>query len=204
MFHEQRVGRSAARWCLALLLAVMLLTFLIPLAIAQDSEPSDGSAESTTPKREGTMTLKRMDEIIRRLDGETKSARLGIWQFEIEKRTVMIVTDAKNDRMRIMVPIGPAANVDGKLMKRLMQANFDTALDSRYAVAREILWSTFIHPLKAMHDRQFVEAIGQTVNLAVTFGTTYSSGLLSFGGGDSRGIIQRKLIDGLLRKGLPI
>ncbi len=28
-----------------------------------------------------------------------------------------------------------------------MQANFDTALDARYAIAKGALWSTFIHPL---------------------------------------------------------
>ncbi len=176
------------------------------IAVAQtDTPPSvEKPPQVPSPEHEGTMTLERMDEIVKRLDEKAQSPRLGFWQFEVEKRSVMIVTDAKNDRMRILVPIGPVADVPADLMKRLMQANFDTALDSRYAVAREILWATYIHPLTALHDRQFVTAIGQTVNLAVTFGTTFSSGLLSFGGGDSRGIIERQLIDGLLQKGLPI
>lgn len=197
-----------------LLVAAFTVLLFAPVGIAgpihaqetapKSDKPSSKPPNAEAPKPEGTMTLKRLDEIIRRLDEKAQSPRPGFWQFEVEKRTVMIVTDVRNNRMRIMVPIGPAANVTDAVMKRLMQANFDTALDSRYAVAREILWATFIHPLKALHDRQFVEAIGQTVNLAVTFGTTYSSGLLSFGGGDSRGIIQRKLIDGLLQKGLPI
>ena len=87
---------------------------------------------------------------------------------------------------------------------RLSQANFDTALDARYAVAKGLLWATFIHPLSELHDKQFIAGIGQTVNAAKSYGTTYSSGLLSFGGGDSRGIIQRDLIDKLIKKGQEI
>jgi len=174
-------------------------------AVAQTA--ASATPEAPAPSRhahEGTMTLERKGDIIKRLDEKVTSPRAGAWQFTVEKRTVIVVTDAKNNRMRIMVPIGPAADVSSDRLKRLMQANFDTALDSRYAIAREILWATFIHPLRALHDQQFIAAIGQTVNLSVTFGTTYSSGLLNFGGGDSRGIIQRQLIDGLLQKGLPI
>ena len=61
-----------------------------------------------------------------------------------------------------------------------------------------------IHPLAALHDRQFISAIGQTVNLSLTFGKTFSSGAMSFGGGDSRDIIRKQLIEKLQKKGLPI
>jgi len=198
-------------WRCCLLLAVILAvtTGAGQQAFAQgETAPSQDETPKVVPADppafEGSMTIERMDEIVKRLDEKVRSPRQGVWQFAVEKQTVLIVTDEKNDRMRIMVAIRPAADVPADLMLRMMQANFDTALDSRYAVAREILWATFIHPLRALHDRQFVTAIGQTVNLSVTFGTTYSSGLLSFRDGDSRGIIQRQLIDGLLKKGLPI
>ena len=39
------------------------------------------------------------------------------------------------------------------------------------------------------------------MNLAVNFGTTYSSGGLAFGGGDSEGILERELIEELLKRG---
>ena len=106
--------------------------------------------------------------------------------------------------MRIMVAVRSAKDLTPEEMMRIMQANFDSALDSRYAVARDILWATFIHPLRTLHDKQFIAAIGQTVNLALTYGTSYSSGLLTFGGGDSNAILRRKLIDELLKKGTPI
>ncbi len=150
------------------------------------------------------MTLARMEKIIRRLDANVKTPRPGTWQFEISKRPVIIITDILHNRMRILSPVTKAQDVPAELLKRMMQANFDTALDARYAVARGVIWATFIHPLRALHDRQFISAIGQTVNLTLTFGTTFSSGAMSFGAGDSGDIIRRQLIDKLLKKGVPI
>ena len=63
------------------------------------------------------------------------------------------------------------------------------------------MWSTFIHPLNPLTDEQFLSGAGQVVNLAETFGTTYSSDGLSYGGGDSEGILERELIEELLKRG---
>jgi len=153
---------------------------------------------------EGKMTLARMNEIIRRLDPKTKVPQPGSWQFTISERPVVIVTDIRANRMRIISPITKVDELPQGALKRMMQANFDTALDARYAVARGVVWATFIHPLAALHDRQFISAIGQTVNLSLTFGKTFSSGAMSFGGGDSRDIIRKQLIEELQKKGLPI
>ncbi len=153
---------------------------------------------------EGKMTLARMNEIIRRLDPEAKVPQQGSWQFTISERPVVIVTDIRANRMRIISPITKVDSLPEGALQRMMQANFDTALDARYAIARGVVWATFIHPLAALHDRQFISAIGQTVNLSLTFGKTFSSGAMSFGGGDSRDIIRKQLIEELQKKGLPI
>ncbi len=84
---------------------------------------------------------------------------------------------------------------------RVMQANFDSALDARYAVARGVLWSTFIHPLGALEDAEVLSDLGQTVNLALSYGSTYPSGALTFSGGDNSEIERRELIDKLLEQG---
>jgi hypothetical protein len=55
-----------------------------------------------------------------------------------------------------------------------------------------------------LDDEALLKGLGQVVNLANTFGSTYSSGLLDFGGGDSRGIQEKELIDHLIEKGLAI
>jgi hypothetical protein len=79
----------------------------------------------------------------------------------------------------------------------MLQANFDTALDARYSVAKGVLWSLYLHPLESLSDEQFLASLGQVVNLAASFGTSYSSGGLSFGGGDSSELIQELLDKGL-------
>lgn len=170
---------------------------------APDAGKVKPPAPAQKPVYEGTMTLDRIDGIINRLDAKAKRTNDN-WQLVIEKIPVVVVTDKANDRMRILVAVRKTEGMKPEELQRLMQANFDSALDSRYAIANNILWATYIHPLQELHDRQFIAAIGQTVNLALTYGSSYSSGLLLFGGGDSRAIIRRQLIDKLLKKGQPI
>lgn len=176
--------------------ALTLITALLALL----ATPS--FAEEEILPREGTMSLETMHTILERLDSDLQNQN-GNWQLTIADVPVVIVTDAVNNRMRILVAIRKADTLTPEDLTRIMQANFDSALDARYAIAKDILWSTFIHPLSTLHDRQLIEAIGQTVNLARTYGSSYSSGLLLFGGGDSGAIQQRELIDQLLKRGQP-
>lgn len=168
------------------------------------AEKAPAPTQQPAEQFEGTMTLELMGQIVSRLDEKAEQPRPGYWQFTIEKRPVVIVTDLKADRMRIMVPVARIDQLSSDDLLRIAQANFDSALDSRYAIARKILWSVYIHPLRELHKRQFITAVGQTVNLALTYGTTYTSGALTFGGGDSNSILRKKLIDDLLKKGQDI
>ena len=124
-----------------------------------------------------------------------------VWSFKVEDVQLSVIADPRHDRMRVVSAIAAADALPPALLIRLMQANFDSALDARYAVARGNLWATFIHPLSPLTDRQFISGVGQTANLVRSFGTTFSSGALSFGGGDSNGLILRGLIDQLLKRG---
>ena len=186
------------------ILGVVLLVSQSGLALSQETKPDPPVKKSEKIVREGTMTLTAMGVIIKRLDKLAKVRRPGVWQFSIGKSPVIIITDQKANRMRIMVPVRKAQGLTLEELQRIAQANFDTALDSRYALANNVLWAVFIHPLSELHQRQFIKGIGQTVNLARTYGKTYNSGLLTYGGGDSRGILRRELIDKLLKKGIPI
>lgn len=181
----------------------MLALALIPLAGAEQAEPESEAAPAPDVAG-GSMTFERLNELIMAVDEKAVRQNDTMWQLEVEDVPVVVVTDPSHDRMRIIVGIAAAANLDQAMLLRLLQANFDTALDARYAVARDTLWGTFIHPLGPLTDEQFLSGLGQTVNLARTFGSTFSSGALSFGGGDSRGLMERELIDRLLDKGKAI
>ena len=106
-----------------------------------------------------------------------------------------IITDPAADRMRIMIPIVMETSLGTERVKRIMQANFDSALDARYALAQGVLWATFIHPLSSLSDEEFLSGLSQTLNLVATYGSTYSSGLFVFGSGDSQGILEDLLED---------
>jgi hypothetical protein len=60
-------------------------------------------------------------------------------------------------------------------------------------VAEGRVWAVFLHPLSPLDDAQLVSGIGQTVNIALTYGTLYSSGAGQFGRGDSAAEQQRRL-----------
>jgi hypothetical protein len=113
---------------------------------------------------------------------------------------VLVIADPNADRMRAMVPIRSAAGLEPDELMRLMQANFDTALDARYAVAQGRLWGVFIHPLSPLEREQLISGIVQTVNVARTYGSAYSGGGGHFGGGDSRGLYL-ELLEELLNRG---
>ena len=170
---------------------LLLALALAPLpALAQETE---------TPPLEPPMTLDRLGQIIGALDPNAKTNGR-FWQMQIGDIPLLIITDPENDRMRAFAPVRETEGLTPEDLTRMMQANFDTALDARYALAKDMVWSVYIHPLRPLEKDEFIAGLGQVANLAASYGTLYSGGLMQFGGGDSAEL-QRQLIDELLKKG---
>ncbi len=148
------------------------------------------------------MTPGRLLDILLALDPDTQPSGSGV-ELTIEDVPILVIVDPVADRMRAMVPIRAVEGMSAEDLERVMQANFDTALDARYAVANGRLWGVYIHPLSPLRRDQLISGLGQTVNLALTYGGLFTGGALSFGGGDSVPL-QRELIDRLLEKGQDI
>lgn len=179
---------------------IFLFVVLWPSAALSDDEAPPDTAPETGKIEEGAMDNERLHQLIQRVDPEF-TGRPGLWQLQVAGIGVRIITDSKNDRMRILIPIRETGDLTRDDLYRLSQANFDTTLDARYAIANGVLWSTFIHPLSSLTDQDFLSGLGQAVNIARTYGETYSSGLLNFSGGDSENIIERELLEELKKKG---
>lgn len=169
---------------------ILMLLFILSAVSA--------SAQETEPP----MTLSRMAEIVQALDTDAEPTPSG-FHLSVDDVPILIVTDVLANRMRAMVPIRLADGMTQEEMQRVLQANFDTALDARYALANGRLWAVFIHPLRELEKDQFISGIAQTVNIATTYGTLYSGGAAQFGRGDSRDL-QRELLEDLLQKGQDI
>lgn len=170
---------------------LIALAFLILLA-----KPFAAHARNAP---EPAMTLERMAEIVKTIDPEARIVGPAM-EFTLDDIPVIVITDPRADRMRAMVPIRSADGLDPEELMRLMQANFDSALDARYAVAQGRLWGVFIHPLSPLEREQFISAVIQTVNVARTYGSAYASGAMTFGGGDSNDLY-RELFEELKKRG---
>ena len=77
--------------------------------------------------------------------------------------------------MRIFTPIIEEDKLVEGQLKKMLEANFHAALDAKYSLYESLVISVYTHPLKELQKDQFIDAIKQVVNLADTFGGSYSS-----------------------------
>lgn len=156
-------------------------------------------AQETVAPSEPPMTLERLGAIVQSLDPDVVAHGPAL-EFTLQDIPVVVIADARADRMRAMVPIASAEALTEADLLRLMQANFDSALDARYAVAHGRLWGVYIHPLSPLERDQFLSGLVQVITVARTYGSAYTSGGAVFGGGDSNRIY-RELLEELKKRG---
>lgn len=126
------------------------------------------------------MDLQKLDKIIRKAGSDVKTSD-NYWEFTAFGARMACVTDASHDRMRIISPILKVAELTADQKDKMLEANFHSALDARYAISNDIVWAAFIHPLSPLQESEVQSAMRQVAETARTFGTTYSSGELVFG-----------------------
>jgi hypothetical protein len=132
------------------------------------------------------MTHSTLARLLERLLEEMEGAD-GFWHGQRDEVTVYVVSDLEHDRMRIMAPIGELRVNDSGFLSILLQANFDRALDAKYALRKKELWSVFMHPLSTVVPDDLGNYIDQVVRLVKNTGSTYASSDLIFGvEGDER------------------
>lgn len=129
------------------------------------------------------MTNKKIDGLLEKhalhLDGNK-----GGWEAVIDQRPILIVSDEAANRLRIFTYVVEYDKLGKGEMEMLLRANFQSALDAKYAIYEGLVISVFTHPLKEMTPEHFVNALHQVNNLAENFGTSYSSTQFVFGLGD--------------------
>lgn len=126
-----------------------------------------------------------MEGLIHRL-AEDVRGQPGALQFHFAAVSIACISDTNYDRMRLIAAIGRADELTAKQTRSILDANFHSALDARYATSDGIVYAAFIHPLSALTEQELESALHQVANLAKTFGTTYTSGLLEYGSQNSR------------------
>jgi hypothetical protein len=118
---------------------------------------------------------KLLDSYLTDLEGEN-----GFWRGNRDEVPVFVFSDDEHDRMRLMAPIGVVEELDPELLHVLLQANYDRALDARYAMRNKELWAVVVHPLATLATDDLPSLFDQVVMLVKNTGTTFSSTELVF------------------------
>ena len=126
------------------------------------------------------MTQGTLGQLLERLL-EDKEGSEGFWHGQRSGVTVYVVADEEHDRMRIMSPIGEMRQPDAGFLSILLQANFDRALDAKYALRHKEVWSVFMHPMSTLVPDDLGTFLDQVARLVQNTGTTYASSELVFG-----------------------
>jgi hypothetical protein len=139
-----------------------------------------------TDAQGGLMDNRKLDALIRS-SSEVLEGRPGAWGLRFNGEEFLVLSDEAHDRMRVMSPVAEEAALSDRDRRAVLAANFDRALDARYAVSGGKLWAVYLHPLGSLTETQFLDALEQTHRLKANYGTTYASSELTFqGGGASR------------------
>ncbi len=126
-----------------------------------------------------SMTQEVMEKIISD-KVEVLKQKKGHITFKYKNVKMALISDVKYNRMRIIAPIIEYPLLSDDKKQAVMKSNFHLALDARYAVSDNILYSAFIHPMSPLTADELGDALNQVSTLARTFGTLYSSGSLSY------------------------
>lgn len=103
-------------------------------------------------------------------------------EYKLEQTSLFLIYDENADRMRIIAPIIEASKLEPEDLKILLTANFDRALDVKYAIYNDVLWSVFAHPLGALSQNEVIKGLHQVKALVDNYGSSYSSMDVVFGG----------------------
>ena len=150
---------------------------------ALKARPEEIQTRQRTPAQEkprNNMTNRELKRLLGKLAGNV-GGQEGAWNIVYQNIPMAIITSPPHDRMRIVSPIPNSQDTDPSELTEIMKANFDRALDARYALYQGRLWSVFLHPLSSLTEPELGSALSQVANLVKTYGSTYSSGQLYFG-----------------------
>lgn len=185
-------SRARATWRVLWLGASLAVSGCTALGLGPDPG-TDPTAEPRIREDESPMSQRRMELIF--LDQVDKvEGGGGMLRTVVDGVQIFLISDAENDRMRIMAPIVPVDRLPPRYLNVLLEANFHATLDARYAVSEGVVYGIFLHPISTLTRAQIASGFEQVLALAKNFGTTFSSGKLTFPGA-SGAIVEDPIVE---------
>ena len=106
------------------------------------------------------------------------------WELVHDEVAMGCLFDEAHDRVRLLAPIVGLEEVDDERRAVVLEANFHTTLDARYATARGMMYALFVHRLSTLTAEDLSSALSQVAALVHNYGGDYSSGALIYGPDD--------------------
>ncbi len=174
MYGNSKISHLVGR-CKSVAVAITGLFFL----------SSSGLNAKEANKPTAAMNPESLYQVIQQY-ADNVSEKNNVISFTYQSVNVYCIWDVNADRMRMVTPIAEASKLTDELILLALKANYHTALDARYAIGDEVLYSVFIHPLSPLSSGEVESAIRQVSTAALTFGSSFSSGELVFPENDNR------------------
>jgi hypothetical protein len=105
------------------------------------------------------MTPEELPVTLTTLFGETiQTLAPGSYQVETPEFRLLVLLSDDQSWLRVMLPIAPAQEAQPYL-EELLEANFDTTQEARYALHQGVLWTVFQHSCHGLSIADFTAAL---------------------------------------------
>lgn len=138
-----------------------------------------GRRPAVTPPEPERMTEEHLIQILRR-EGEDVTHKDGVTELTYRGVRMVCVVSERFDRIRLYAPILEVDKLTDEQRQRLLDANFRSLLDVRYATNAGMLYAVYLDSLTGLTSIGVRSALYQVANAASTFGTSYSSGIFHY------------------------
>lgn len=105
-----------------------------------------------------TNTLKEL------FDDSVETPTATSWQVETSKFRLLVLLSEDGTWLRILLPIADASEAQ-PFFDKLLEANFDTTLETRYAIHQNVLWGVFHHNCATLTAADFSVAVAKLLAL---------------------------------------
>ena len=112
-----------------------------------------------------TMNPEEISNILRDLFGENvETPAPTSWQVQTSKFRLLVLLSDDGSWLRILLPLADAQEAQ-PFFDKLLEANFDTTLETRYAIHQNVLWGVFQHNCATLTAPDFSAAIARLLAL---------------------------------------
>lgn len=109
------------------------------------------------------MTPEEITPILKNLFGETvKESSSDVWEVETTQFRLLVLLSEDKNWLRMLIPIAPITEVR-QFLEQILEANFDTTQEIRYALHQNVLWGVFQHNFLTIAPEDLKAAIQRLI-----------------------------------------